>query len=115
VELTVATQTAPTEPATPAGFAAVSRVVVSAAADLVTGVQRVVVGPAKIRTARDNAWDAILADRARNAARDELIRQVAVLSRSRWFGFRRGALGRDPIPVTLSQIPTIGAVPSHVE
>ena len=76
--------TAPTAPAEQAGFAAVSRAVVSAAADLVTGVQRAVVGPTNIRTARDNAWDAILADRARNAARDELTREVtAMLSRSR--------------------------------
>jgi hypothetical protein len=83
VEFTVATQTAPTE-ATPAGFAAVSRAVVSAAADLVTGVQRAVVGPTNVRTAQGNAWDAILADRARNAARDELTREVAaMLARSR--------------------------------
>jgi hypothetical protein len=84
VEFTVATQTAPTVQAAPAGFAAVSRAVVSAAAELVTGVQRAVVGPTNVRTARDNAWDAILADRARNAARDRLTREVtAMLSRSR--------------------------------
>jgi hypothetical protein len=84
VELTVATQTAPTMPAAPAGFAAVSRAVVSVAADLVTGVQRAVVGPANFRTARDNAWDAILADRARNQARDDVTREIAnILSRSR--------------------------------
>jgi hypothetical protein len=84
VEFTVAFPTAPTVPTEQAGFAAVSRAVVSAAADLVTGVQRAVVGPTNIRTARDNAWDAILADRARNAARDELTREVtAMLSRSR--------------------------------
>jgi hypothetical protein len=81
VEFTVALPTAPTEQA---GFFAVSRAVVSAAADLVTGVQRAVVGPTNVRTARDNAWDAILADRARNAARDELTREVAaLLARSR--------------------------------
>ena len=80
----MATQTAPTEQAASAGFAAVSRAVVSAAADLVTGVQRAVVGPTNVRTAQGNAWDAILADRARNAARDELIREVtARLARSR--------------------------------
>jgi hypothetical protein len=84
VEFTVATQTALTEQTAPVSFAAVSRAVVSAAADLVTGVQRAVVGPTNVRTARDNAWDAILADRARNAARDELTREVtAMLSRSR--------------------------------
>ena len=73
----MATQTAPTAAAPPAAFAAASRAVVSVAADLVTGVQRAVVGPTKFRTARDNAWDAILADRARNAARDDVTREVA--------------------------------------
>jgi len=63
----------------PAGLAAVSRAVVSAAADVVTTVQRAVVGQANIRTARDNAWDATLADRARNQARADLTREVAEL------------------------------------
>jgi len=68
-------QSIQTEPA----LAAVSRAFVSAAADLVTGVQKAVVGPANVRTARDNAWDAILADRARNQARADLSREVAAL------------------------------------
>jgi uncharacterized lipoprotein YmbA len=70
----------------PAGIAAVSRAVVSVAAELVTNVQRAVVGPANVRTARDNAWDAMLADRARNQARADLTREIAALvaeSRSR--------------------------------
>jgi hypothetical protein len=83
VELTVAMQTAPTLPPAPAGFANVSRAFFSAAADLVTGVQRAVVGPDNVRTAQGNAWDAILADRARNAARDDLARQFAELARAR--------------------------------
>lgn len=58
---------------------AAARVLVSAAADLVTGVQRAVVGSGNVRTARDNAWDAMLADRARNEARAELTREVAAL------------------------------------
>lgn len=61
----------------PAGIAAVSRAVVSAAADLVTNVQRAVIGPANVRTARDNAWDAMAADQARNQARADLTREVA--------------------------------------
>ena len=67
------------EPAQPAGLAAVSRAVVSAAADLVTNVQRAVVGPANVRTARDNAYAAYLADRARNQARADLTREVAAM------------------------------------
>ena len=56
---------------------AAARALVSVAAELVTGVQRAVVGPDNVRTARDNAWDAILADRARNQARADLTREVA--------------------------------------
>ena len=74
-----ALQTAPMHPAQPAGFVAVSRAVVSVAADLVTGVQKVVVGTANVRTARDNAWDATQADWARNQARADLVREVAAL------------------------------------
>jgi hypothetical protein len=71
-------------PEAPVGFAEVSRAVVAAAADLVTGVQRAVVGTANIRTARDNAWDAFLADQARNQARADLTREVAqILRRTR--------------------------------
>jgi hypothetical protein len=80
-----ALETAEMHPAAPAGFAAASRAVVSAAADLVTNVQRAVVGPANVRTARDNAFAAMLADRAANEARAALMREVAaqVAARSR--------------------------------
>ena len=77
VELTVAdTQPAP---AHPAGLAAVSRAVIATAADLISNVQRVVVGDENFRTARDNAWDAMLADQARNQARADLTREVAAM------------------------------------
>jgi hypothetical protein len=77
VELTVAdTQPAP---AHPAGLAAVSRAVVATAADLIGTVQRAVVGDENVRTARDNAWDAMLADQARAQARADLTREVAAL------------------------------------
>jgi hypothetical protein len=66
-------------PAYSAGLAAVSRAVVATAADLISNVQRVVVGEENFRTARDNAWDAMLADRARNQARADLTREVAAL------------------------------------
>nr|WP_296070596.1 hypothetical protein [uncultured Actinoplanes sp.] len=72
-----ALQTAPTHSAEPAGFAAVSRAVVSAAADIVTNVQRAVIGPDNVRTARDNAFAAMLADRAANEARAAVMREVA--------------------------------------
>jgi hypothetical protein len=81
VELTV-TDSRPAA-AQPAAIAAVSRAVVSVAADLVTNVQRAVVGPANVRTARDNAWDAMLADQARNQARADLTREVAALVEAR--------------------------------
>ncbi|MFC7532756.1 hypothetical protein [Actinoplanes sp. GCM10030250] len=63
----------------PIGFLTLSRTLVSLAADVATGVQRAVVGPASVRTARDNAWDAILADRARAKARADTSRAVAAL------------------------------------
>jgi hypothetical protein len=63
----------------PAGIVAISRVVVSAAAELVAGVERAMVGDDKVRTAQRNAWDAIQADRARAQARDEMNQLVASL------------------------------------
>ena len=66
-------------PTQPTGFASLSRTLVSLAADVATGVQRAVVGPANVRTARDNAWDAIQADRARARARAETSRAVAAM------------------------------------
>lgn len=66
-------------PTQPIGFATLSRTLVSLAAEVATGVQRAVVGPANVRTARDNAWDAIQADRARARARAETSRAVAAM------------------------------------
>jgi hypothetical protein len=63
----------------PAGVVAVSRAVVSAAAEFVAGVERAMVGDANVRTAQGNAWDAIQADRARAQARDEMNQLVASL------------------------------------
>ena len=62
-----------------AGFVALSRALVSAAAELAGGVERAMVGGGKIRTARSNAWDAMLADQARAAARAQMDRTVAEL------------------------------------
>ena len=61
------------------GFAGLSRALVAAAADLAAGLERAVVGTDNVRTARQNAWDAILADRARAQARADLDRTVAAL------------------------------------
>ncbi len=71
----------PITPTAPAGFAEVSRAVVSAAADLVNAAQRAVIG--NVRTARDNAWHAMLADQARNQARADLNREVAAMLAAR--------------------------------
>ena len=84
-----ATRTAPME----APVTAAARALVSVAAELVTGVQRAVVGPDNVRTARDNAWDAILADRARNQARADLAREVAEIVAA---GRRREARAQSP-------------------
>jgi hypothetical protein len=79
VELTMATPVSDRVEIAPAGFAAISRVVVSAAADLVGTVERAVIGDAHVRTARGNAWDALCADRARAQARDEMEQLVRTL------------------------------------
>jgi hypothetical protein len=63
----------------PAGLAAISRVVVSAAAEFVGNVERAMVGDGNVRTARGNAWDAIQADRARAQARHEMDALVRTL------------------------------------
>jgi hypothetical protein len=80
----------------PAGLAAVSRAVVAAAADLVAGVERVVVGDDKVRTAQGNAWDAIQADRARAQARDDMNAVVAELLANNPRNERQALPGRHP-------------------
>jgi hypothetical protein len=62
------------------GFAAVSRTVVSYAAELLAGVERKVVGEDKVRTAQGNAWAAMCADRARAQARADMDAMVAALA-----------------------------------
>ena len=61
------------------GIVAVSRAVVSAAAELVAGMERAMAGDGRVRTAQGNAWDALQADRARAQARAEMDRMVAAL------------------------------------
>jgi hypothetical protein len=80
----------------PAGIVAVSRAVVSAAAELVAGVERAVVGDDKVRTAQSNAWDAIQADRARAQARDEMNEVVAALLANGPRNERQPLPGRHP-------------------
>jgi hypothetical protein len=57
----------------------VPRVFLSAAVGVVHTVERAIGGGAQIRTARDNAWDAVCADRARAAERAELRRRIEAL------------------------------------
>jgi hypothetical protein len=76
-EMATATTTAPT------GFASVSRAVVAAAAELVAGVERRIVGDEKVVTAQGNAWAAIEADRARNRARHEMTELASALATRR--------------------------------
>jgi hypothetical protein len=56
---------------------AIPRAVLSAAAGMVQSVERAVVGESRMRTARDNAWEAVLADRHRASKRAELSQLVA--------------------------------------
>jgi hypothetical protein len=68
--------------AQPSGLVGISRAVVSAAAELVGSLERAMIGEAKVRTARGNAWDAICEDRARARARDEMQQLVRALMAS---------------------------------
>lgn len=63
----------------PTGIAALSRVAVARAADLVQSIERAVVGESKIRTAQGNAYAALCADRARAQARAEMDALVRAL------------------------------------
>ena len=56
------------------------RAMLSAAVGMIDTVERVVAGGRQVRTARGNAWEAILADQARADLRDEVRRQVAHLT-----------------------------------
>ncbi|MGA5300643.1 hypothetical protein ACPCHT_11980 [Nucisporomicrobium flavum] len=62
------------------GFAAVSRTVLSYAAEILAGVERKVVGEDNVRTAQGNAWAAMCADRARAQARADMDAMVAALA-----------------------------------
>lgn len=65
------------------GLVHMTRTVCSVAADLAQNVERAVVGPARMRTASGNAWEAVCADRERARQRDEMRRRVAALTASR--------------------------------
>ncbi|MEU5564503.1 hypothetical protein [Micromonospora musae] len=65
------------------GLTTISRTVASLAVGVVQTLERAVVGEARMRTARGNAWEAVCADRARADRRAELDRLVAELSTTR--------------------------------
>ncbi|MGK5518056.1 hypothetical protein ACSNN9_01725 [Micromonospora sp. URMC 107] len=67
----------------PIGLTTVSRTVASLAVGVVHTLERAVVGEARMRTARGNAWEAVCADRARAEQRAELDRLVAELAAAR--------------------------------
>jgi hypothetical protein len=56
---------------------AIPRAFITVAVGVVHSVERAVVGDAHIRTARDNAWEAVCADRARAQQRAHVQRMVA--------------------------------------
>ncbi|GIJ77728.1 hypothetical protein SAMN05443287_111176 [Micromonospora phaseoli] len=65
------------------GLTTISRTVASLAVGVVHTLERAVVGPDRMRTARGNAWEAICADRARADQRAELDRLIAELAAAR--------------------------------
>lgn len=68
------------KPGSTIDMTSIPRAVLSAAVGVVHSVERVVIGDARIRTARGNAWEAICADRDRAHRRDEIRALVAVLA-----------------------------------
>ncbi|PZG22747.1 hypothetical protein C1I95_04855 [Micromonospora craterilacus] len=72
------------------GLTTISRTVASLAVGVVQTLERAVVGPARMRTAQGNAWEAICADRARADQRVALERLVAELAAA-------GARDRQPV------------------
>jgi hypothetical protein len=62
------------------GIVAIPRTVLSVAFGVIDTVERAVVGDARVRTARGNAWEAVCADRARAAQLAALRQQVTQLS-----------------------------------
>jgi len=64
----------------PNGLVEIPRSVLSMAVGMIDTVERVVVGDARVRTARRNAWEAICADRARALRHDEVRRLISQLS-----------------------------------
>lgn len=83
------------------GLITIPRAVLSVAAGVLDSVERAMVGDARVRTARGNAWDAMCADRARAQNRDEVRRLVAALAAAR------------PMPALPAELPG-GAVQSNV-
>ncbi|MFG3699128.1 hypothetical protein ACGF5C_14595 [Micromonospora sp. NPDC047620] len=81
------------EPNQTIGLTTISRAVASLAVGVVHTVERAVVGEARMRTARGNAWEAVCADRARADQRAELGRLAAELTAAR-------AAARDRQPVS---------------
>ncbi|MEV6376552.1 hypothetical protein [Micromonospora musae] len=77
------------------GLTTISRTVASLAVGVVQTLERAVVGEARMRTARGNAWEAVCADRARADRRAELDRLVAELSTTRAAARRERA--RQPV------------------
>jgi hypothetical protein len=64
----------------PSGLVEIPRSVLSMAVGMIDTVERAVVGDARVRTARRNAWEAICADRARALHHDEVRRLVSQLT-----------------------------------
>ncbi|MDP9817018.1 hypothetical protein J3R04_002988 [Spirilliplanes yamanashiensis] len=62
------------------GFTTIPRALLSAAAGIAFSVERAVVGDARVRTARRNAWEAVCADRAAARRRAELDALLATLA-----------------------------------
>ncbi|MEU5905684.1 hypothetical protein [Micromonospora sp. NPDC047527] len=85
------------EPNPSIGLTTISRTVASLAVGVVHTLERAVVGEARVRTARGNAWEAVCADRARADKRAELDRLVAELAAARAAARRQQQREHQPV------------------
>jgi len=91
---------------------AIPRAMIAAAFGVVQTVERAMAGDAAVRTAQDNAWEAVCADRARARHRAEVRRLVAEMATTGSTG--QPAVGSSPRSSAshAATVPPAGGLPS---
>jgi hypothetical protein len=103
------------KPGSTIDLSSIPRAVLSVAATVVHNVERAVVGDARMRTARGNAWEAICADRDRAHRREEVRALVAALAATPPTRSRTAPLPAEGQPAPLSSADRAVAPPSGAD